>query len=51
VCRDTKSQFDDPSVAHDGFAVGEVNLDIMMIKELLVEWIDCLVYGLFGDKE
>jgi len=51
VCCDTKSQFDHPSVAHNGFAIGEVDLDIMMIKEPLVEWIDCLVYGLFGDKE
>ena len=51
MCCDTKSQFDNPSVAHNCFAVGEINLDIMMIKEPLVEWINCLVYGLFGDKE
>jgi hypothetical protein len=48
---DTKSQFDNASVAHNCFAVGEIDLDVMMIKEAPVEWINCLVYGLFGDKE
>jgi len=51
MCCDTKSQFDNPTIAHNCLAGGEINLDIMMIKEPLVEWINCLVYGLFGDKE
>lgn len=51
VCSDAKSQFDDPTIAHDSLAFGKTNLHVVMVKEGLVEWVHCLVYGLFGDEK
>ena len=51
VCGDAKSQFDDPTIAHDRFALGKTNLHVVMVEERLVEWIYCLVYGLLGDEK
>jgi hypothetical protein len=51
VCSDAKSQFDDPTIAHDSFALGKTNLHVVVVKEGLVEWVHCLVYGLLGDEK
>jgi hypothetical protein len=51
VCGDAKSQFDDPTVTHDRFALGKTNLHVVMVEEGLVEWVHCLVYGLLGDEK
>ena len=51
VCGDAKSQFDDPTITHDSFALGKTNLHVVMVKEGLVEWVHCLVYSLLGDEK
>src|SRR5262249_19841574 len=48
VCGDAKSQFDDPTVAHDSFALGTANLHVVMVKKRLVESVYCLVHGVLG---
>ena len=51
VCSDAKSQFDDPAIAHDSFALGKANLHVVMVKKRLVERVYCLVYSLLGDEK
>src|SRR5215467_8800441 len=51
VCGDAKSQFDDPTIAHDSFALGKANLHVVMVKKRLVEWVYCLIYSLLGDEK
>src|SRR5262249_408825 len=51
VCGDAKSQFDDPTVTHDRFALGKTNLHVVMVEEGLVEWVYCFVYRLLGDEK
>ena len=51
VCSDAKAQFDDPTIAHDSFALGKTDLHVVMVKEGLVERVHCLVYSLLGDEK
>src|SRR5512137_2713100 len=48
---DRESDVDDTAGAHGGFAVGEVDLHVMMLEKGLVEWMDRLVNSLFGSEQ
>jgi hypothetical protein len=51
VCGDAKSQFEDPTIAHDSFALSKTNLHVVVVKEGLVERVHCLVDSLLGDEK
>ena len=51
ICGDTKSEFDNSSISQNGFAISEINVNIVMIEKHLIKRVDGLVYGLLGRKE
>lgn len=51
VGRCRKAQFDHATVPHDGFALGQIDFNIVMFEEDLVQRMDRLVHGLLGNEE
>jgi len=45
------SQLDNSPIWYDGFAPGEIDLDVVIIEKYTIERVDGLVHGLLGGKE
>src|SRR5262249_1973047 len=48
---DGKSDLDDAAGAYGALAAGKIDLDILMIKECMVEGVERFIYGFLPDKE
>ena len=48
---DGKPKLDDPAVANDAFAIGQIDFDVVMVEKRLVERIDRFVHGFLCNEE
>ncbi len=46
MIRNTKAEFNDPTIADDAPTMSETDLHVVMVKKSLIERIDCFVDGL-----